>query len=102
MLAIGVTKLQLDDAVGGEEVAAEADAAGPNSKDDKTAREVKKSLLTTLRNKFEAKDENGEAKPESIKVEHRDEDVKEEENVEMSEPEKPEKKKARGGPALQV
>lgn len=39
ILAIGVTKLQLDDMVGGE--------------DDNTTQEVKKSLLTTLRSKFE-------------------------------------------------
>ncbi|OCF30483.1 hypothetical protein I316_07865 [Kwoniella heveanensis BCC8398] len=52
MLAIGMTKLQLDDAVGGEEIALDGtDNAG---QDDKTAKEARRSLLTTLRNKFEA------------------------------------------------
>jgi SWI/SNF-related matrix-associated actin-dependent regulator 1 of chromatin subfamily A len=51
MLNIGMTKLQLDDAVGGDE----------RDGEDNTAKEVKKSLLTTLRNKFEAGDES---KPE--------------------------------------
>lgn len=50
MLNIGMTKLQLDDAVGGEEITLD----GEINKDDHTAKEVKKSLLTTLRNKFEA------------------------------------------------
>jgi len=60
MLNIGITKLQLDDAVGGEEVTLDAGegAAGPG-KDDKTAKEVRKSLLTTLRHKFEAGGEDG-------------------------------------------
>jgi SWI/SNF-related matrix-associated actin-dependent regulator 1 of chromatin subfamily A len=48
MLAIGLTKLQLDDAVGGE---ATLDGEGGT---DETAKEVRKSLLSTLRNKFEA------------------------------------------------
>lgn len=60
MLNIGMTKLQLDDAVGGEEVTLGAEGG---SKDDKTAKEVRKSLLTKLRTKFEA----GDAKrPDSI------------------------------------
>ncbi|EIW68885.1 hypothetical protein TREMEDRAFT_31047, partial [Tremella mesenterica DSM 1558] len=50
MLLIGQTKLQLDDAVGGEELTIDPGA----NQDDKTAKEVRKSLLTTLRNKFEA------------------------------------------------
>jgi SWI/SNF-related matrix-associated actin-dependent regulator 1 of chromatin subfamily A len=50
MLNIGLTKLKLDDAVGGEEATLDMDG----SKDDQTAKEVRKSLLTTLRNKFEA------------------------------------------------
>ena len=49
MLAIGVTKLQLDDAVGGEAIV----DGGQGGQDDKTAKEVRKSLLTTLRNKFD-------------------------------------------------
>jgi SWI/SNF-related matrix-associated actin-dependent regulator 1 of chromatin subfamily A len=55
MLNIGLTKLQLDDAVGGEEVTLDGGegSAGPG-RDDKTAKEVRKSLLTTLRHKFEA------------------------------------------------
>ena len=52
MLNIGLTKLQLDDAVGGEEIALDGEAT--NGKDDQTAKEVRKSLITTLRNKFEA------------------------------------------------
>ncbi|KAI9632463.1 putative Swi2/Snf2-related ATPase, component of the SWR1 complex [Dioszegia hungarica] len=60
MLNIGMTKLQLDDAVGGEERTLDGEG-----KDDSTAKEIKKSLLTTLRNKFEA---GGEV-PEGIKVE---------------------------------
>ena len=50
MLAIGQTKLKLDDAVGGEEIAL-GDADG--SKDDQTAKEVRTSLITSLRNKFD-------------------------------------------------
>lgn len=53
MLNIGMTKLQLDDAVGGEEITLGAEGG---SKDDKTAKEVRKSLLTKLRTKFEAGD----------------------------------------------
>jgi SWI/SNF-related matrix-associated actin-dependent regulator 1 of chromatin subfamily A len=49
MLNIGLTKLQLDDAVGGEEITLDGEAG---SKEDNTAKEVRKSLLTTLRNKF--------------------------------------------------
>ena len=52
MLSIGETKLRLDDAVGGDEIALDStDGAG---KDDQTAKEVRRSLLTTLRNKFDA------------------------------------------------
>jgi len=54
MLNIGLTKLQLDDAVGGEEITLDGEAS--NGKEDQTAKEVRKSLLTTLRNKFEAGD----------------------------------------------
>lgn len=54
MLAIGITKLQLDDAVGGEEITLDGEAGGAAQKEDKTAKEVRKSLLTTLRNKFDA------------------------------------------------
>lgn len=61
MLNIGMTKLQLDDAVGGDE------AAAGDGKEDTAAKEVRKSLLTTLRNKFEAGDVMEEIKedPES-------------------------------------
>ncbi|KAK4687252.1 hypothetical protein P7C73_g2865, partial [Tremellales sp. Uapishka_1] len=73
MLNIGLTKLQLDDAVGGEET-----SLGDDGGDDKTAKEAKKSLLSTLRNKFEAtgdvevkdeeeKEEKADAMPESAK-----------------------------------
>lgn len=65
MFAIGMTKLQLDDAVGGEEVSLEVDGGAP--KDDKTAKEVRKSLLTTLRNKFEAAP--GDAIKEEVEIE---------------------------------
>ena len=54
MLNIGLTKLQLDDAVGGEEITLDGESS--NGKDDQTAKEVRKSLLSTLRNKFEAGD----------------------------------------------
>ncbi|WWC87733.1 uncharacterized protein L201_002625 [Kwoniella dendrophila CBS 6074] len=54
MLAIGMTKLQLDDAVGGEEIT--LDGQDNSGQDDKTAKETRKSLLTTLRNKFVADD----------------------------------------------
>jgi SWI/SNF-related matrix-associated actin-dependent regulator 1 of chromatin subfamily A len=60
MLNIGMTKLQLDDAVGGEEITLDGEGG---SKDDKTAKEVRKSLLTKLRTKFEAGDAN---RPDSI------------------------------------
>ena len=53
MLAIGETKLQLDDAVGGDEITLDGEIAGPAQKDDKMAKEMKKSLLTTLRNRFD-------------------------------------------------
>ncbi|AFR99038.2 hypothetical protein C343_07023 [Cryptococcus neoformans C23] len=50
MLEIGLTKLQLDDMVGGEEITLDGtDGAGA---DDKTAKETRKSLLTQLRTKF--------------------------------------------------
>ena len=68
MLNIGLTKLKLDDAVGGEGVSLE-----DTGKEDQTAKEVRKSLITTLRNKFE----NGPVKTE-VKGEAEDE-VKEEE-----------------------
>ncbi|KAK8861446.1 hypothetical protein IAR55_002265 [Kwoniella newhampshirensis] len=72
MLAIGMTKLQLDDAVGGEEIT--LDGQDNSGSDDKTAKEARRSLLTTLRNKFVAVEgdamegikeekEEGEAKP---------------------------------------
>ncbi len=71
MLAIGDTKLQLDDAVGGEEVTLDGEAGGAAQKEDKTAKEVRKSLLTTLRNKFDA----GKAPPADDEViEIKDED----------------------------
>lgn len=55
MLLIGETKLRLDDAVGGDEHSLDASGAKNGaSNDDQVAKEVKKSLLTTLRNKFEA------------------------------------------------
>ncbi|WVR03919.1 hypothetical protein IAU60_000918 [Kwoniella sp. DSM 27419] len=50
MLAIGMTKLQLDDAVGGEEIT--LDGQDGSGQDDKTAKETRKSLLTQLRSKF--------------------------------------------------
>ncbi|WRT65569.1 uncharacterized protein IL334_002514 [Kwoniella shivajii] len=54
MLAIGMTKLQLDDAVGGEEIT--LDGQDNSGQDDNTAKETRRSLLTTLRNKFVAGD----------------------------------------------
>lgn len=60
MLNIGMTKLQLDDAVGGEEITLDGEAG---SKEDNTAKEVRKSLLTTLRNKFDAGAVKGESIP---------------------------------------
>lgn len=70
MLNIGLTKLKLDDAVGGQEATLGMESA----KDDQTAKEVRKSLLTTLRNKFEA---GPVKKEESIEeVAEGDEDVK--------------------------
>jgi SWI/SNF-related matrix-associated actin-dependent regulator 1 of chromatin subfamily A len=68
MLNIGLTKLKLDDAVGGEGASLE-----DTGKEDQTAKEVRKSLITTLRNKFE----NGPVKME-VKGEA-EEEVKEEE-----------------------
>lgn len=52
ILSIGLTKLQLDDMVGGEDAGSGAATPG-GAGDDKTAKELKKSLLTTLRKKFE-------------------------------------------------
>lgn len=52
ILNIGVTKLQLDDMVGGE--------------DENTAQEVKKSLLKTLRSKFEAGDDGVEEEDDVV------------------------------------
>ncbi|KAL1410352.1 DNA-dependent ATPase fun30 [Vanrija albida] len=52
ILSIGLTKLQLDDMVGGEGSGAATPGDGGGG-DDKTAKEMKKSLLTTLRKKFE-------------------------------------------------
>ncbi|OCF58061.1 hypothetical protein L486_04089 [Kwoniella mangroviensis CBS 10435] len=69
MLAIGMTKLQLDDAVGGEEIT--LDGADNSGQDDKTAKETRKSLLTTLRNKFVADDDA--VKMEGINEEDGDE-----------------------------
>lgn len=51
-----MTKLQLDDMVGGEE------------NDEATAQQVKKSLLTTLRSKFEAKDTGVEEEEDDIEI----------------------------------
>jgi SWI/SNF-related matrix-associated actin-dependent regulator 1 of chromatin subfamily A len=71
MLNIGLTKLKLDHAVGGEET-----SLGDGAKEDQTAKEVRKSLITTLRNKFEAgpvKGETSNAIKSEVKV---DEDVK--------------------------
>jgi SWI/SNF-related matrix-associated actin-dependent regulator 1 of chromatin subfamily A len=68
MLNIGLTKLKLDDAVGGEGASLE-----DTGKEDQTAKEVRKSLITTLRNKFE----NGPVKME-VRGEV-DADIKEEE-----------------------
>ncbi|ORX36499.1 SNF2 family N-terminal domain-domain-containing protein [Kockovaella imperatae] len=103
MLAIGATKLKLDDAVGGEEVTLDSEAAGPGQKDDKTAKEVKKSLLTTLRNKFEAKTETDDKGNEELAPANGDEaSLGEQNDVEMEEAETPRRRKARGGPATQV
>lgn len=66
MLNIGLTKLQLDDAVGGEEITLDGEAG---SKDDQTAKEVRKSLLTKLRNKFEAGDAGRSDTVEEVKEE---------------------------------
>lgn len=79
MLNIGITKLKLDDAVGGEEIT----LGGDGGNEDKTAKEARKSLLTTLRNKFEAGDGAGtgagKASPlsASIKEEGEDEEITE-------------------------
>jgi len=70
MLNIGLTKLKLDDAVGGEGASLE-----DTGKEDQTAKEVRKSLITTLRNKFE----NGPVKTEVKGEAEAEEEVKEEE-----------------------
>ena len=109
MLAIGATKLKLDDAVGGDEIMLDGEVGGPAQTEDKTAKEVKKSLLTTLRNKFESKDHKGadagiNGSAEELK-ENGDGNVgsddkgDEERDVTM---ETPERKVARGGPATQM
>lgn len=90
MLAIGLTKLQLDDAVGGEEITLDGEAGGAAQKDDKTAKEVRKSLLTTLRNKFDAgavKTELADVQEETL--------VEKEEKVKAEELATPVKKVAR-------
>lgn len=92
MLAIGVTKLQLDDAVGGEEITLDGEAGGTAQKDDKTAKEVRKSLLTKLRNKFEAAPSS-----DPIREVREDEESKEEEET-MT----PVKKIARGSVSTQA
>jgi SWI/SNF-related matrix-associated actin-dependent regulator 1 of chromatin subfamily A len=88
MLNIGMTKLRLDDAVGGgEESTAPTTAGGAptlsgeaGQKDDQTAKEMKKSLLTTLRNKFvegngedvnghDAEEDDGEDDSMGVKLE---------------------------------
>lgn len=74
MLAIGASKLKLDDAVGGEEITLDGEAGGAAQQDDKTAKEVRKSLLTTLRNKFES---GVGGKMEEVKEEDGDVEVKE-------------------------
>ena len=88
MLNIGVTKLRLDDAVGGGEqgVAGTTDGGAPTlngeagaQKDDQTAKEMKKSLLTTLRNKFVAGNVAG---PGEIKAEGEADGDEEEEEKE--------------------
>ena len=67
ILSIGVTKLQLDDMVGGTDTPESGSIVeGGAADDEKTAKEMKKSLLTTLRKKFEAegdaaKDDDDEA-----------------------------------------
>ena len=106
MLAIGATKLKLDDAVGGDEITLDGEVGGPAQTDDKTAKEVKKSLLTTLRNKFESKDHPGADAGTNGSVEevkgngHPESDVKvEDKDITM---ETPERKVARGGPATQM
>jgi len=80
MLSIGQHKLQLDDAVGGDEIALDGDVGPGAQKDDKTAKEMKKSLLTTLRNKFHAG--NGE----EAKLEPNGKEVASQEDEESSSP----------------
>lgn len=70
--AIGQTKLQLDDMVGGDGVATGAGTPATDASDDKTAAEVKKSLLKTLRTKFEAEGDKG-----TPEVEMKEEDEEE-------------------------
>ncbi|ORY29510.1 SNF2 family N-terminal domain-domain-containing protein [Naematelia encephala] len=91
MLSIGQTKLQLDDAVGGEEVTLDGGDIGAGAgKEDKTAKEMRKSLLTTLRNKFEVDHGANGVKHEPL------EGVKED-----VEPDTPRLKKARGSVVAQ-
>ncbi|EJT46430.1 chromosome organization and biogenesis -related protein [Trichosporon asahii var. asahii CBS 2479] len=71
--AIGQTKLQLDDMVGGDGVATGAGTPATDASEDKTAAEVKKSLLKTLRTKFEA--EGDAAGAEGTPEVEMDEDV---------------------------
>lgn len=87
MFKIGETKLLLDDAVGGEIV-----AEGEEGKPDKTANEVKKSLLKTLRNKF-ATEEDGKVQTPPVKAEEivkAEGIIKSEESALMAEPTKAE------------
>jgi SWI/SNF-related matrix-associated actin-dependent regulator 1 of chromatin subfamily A len=68
ILSIGATKLQLDDMVGGEGGSPSGTGAGTPADgegDDATAKELKKSLLTTLRKKFE---EEGDSKADADMV----------------------------------
>lgn len=93
MFAIGSTKLQLDDAVGGEETSLEIDGgAAAAAKEDKTAKEMRKSLLSTLRNKFEAAPGSADA----IKEVEEDESA-----VELKAAPTPAKKVARGATQAQ-
>lgn len=90
--AIGQTKLQLDDMVGGDGVATEAGTPATDASDDKTAAEVKKSLLKTLRNKFEAEGGGG---GEGEAGESGDVEMKDKEEEEVAPSSQP--KRARGG-----
>lgn len=91
MFAIGSTKLKLDDAVGGEETSLEIDGgAAAAAKEDKTAKEMRKSLLSTLRNKFEAAPGSADA------IQEEDESV-----TELKAAPTPAKKVARGATQAQ-